>query len=1114
MNKSKFLKKSLAMVLAVMLVVAMIPLGASAAAPTLSYVNVNGTAAEFSNNVYEAKITTAAVDVAVATETTGGATVVATQKDELTTDVIYDAGNALGGGAKTGPQTLTLANYNETSGVITIPLTVTATDGAETNYTLKLTRSANAETAELASAVSSNPKNDGILSVKFNNTTKIVDVAVAYGASSYGITVTTKDNATVNSTGNTSETLAGIGDGDTFIVKSQAGINTTWTIKVTESAPLTSFTVAGKAGKFTDEDDDGYAETITVTLDKDDLKDKYGDVEKNPTREITFTTLSNTTVAVHSGAALTNGGKLTLTGLAEGADFTADLDVTCNGVTYGDYDLVVTVTPSKDKEIIYAQIDNEIATVSGNKITAELVATTPTNNLNATLRVSKGATLSGDLTWTTGTSTAAYDEYTTTGADLSKPKAVVITAKDGSTATYFMSATNATTAEEAKLTAFSLKNGDKEYKGAINGSTITVTVPFMTTTMQSWKVFATPNTSAKVYNGNNSTPAPILSGETTVATVDYVGTVLDAMPNGTTKEIENAIIVRNKVNGGDLEKDTATYKLVVKFENSVIGKTLTSNFVTTASDVANDRDMLRAMDTSNTLKAKVDASKKEIQINVPHSLDGKPIYVTEFGTAKGGVAFKNAAGSSAKVAAASSTNSTDHTGTTTLADGDKIVVLPEAKAKAYVVSGDPISAADIRTGTEYTVVVNVQDPSTEAYLKGITVGDKKLNVSQANPRITGQLPYSATTAAGTTTVANFIDFNISNFAKLGNTGFIFQKEGIDPATGEVAAVSATNAQIIFERAADHKVKVYLWDGATKSAEITAAAPLTVTAEDGVAAHANTYHFDLTYADANTGAAITSFKLANTNATIKGQEISVTLPYGAKLNGLVPTFTASAGASVTSGGATITSGKTPMDFSEDVNLMVTAEDGSKTVTYTVKVTTADQFSDVPTSAWYYKYVMEAASAGIVKGIGDGKFAPTRNVTRRDFAIMLVNMLGVDTSAYTTSPFTDVKDTDYGVAAIAYCYDKEIIKGYTDGTYKPDRFISRQEAAVVVATALNINGTPTTAFKDAAQISTWAKASVDACAAVGIFSGNDKGNFNPKKNITRAEAAKVMVDSIGK
>ena len=113
---------------------------------------------------------------------------------------------------------------------------------------------------------------------------------------------------------------------------------------------------------------------------------------------------------------------------------------------------------------------------------------------------------------------------------------------------------------------------------------------------------------------------------------------------------------------------------------------------------------------------------------------------------------------------------------------------------------------------------------------------------------------------------------------------------------------------------DQTVDVYFW-GSSKGTNIKTG--VTVNPEDTQAAK-NDYDFKLKYADANTGAEITSFKLGNVNGSISGQNITVALPFGANLYGQVATFTTSEGAEVYLGSVAtsnlLTSGESVLNVS--------------------------------------------------------------------------------------------------------------------------------------------------------------------------------------------------------
>ena len=149
-----------------------------------------------------------------------------------------------------------------------------------------------------------------------------------------------------------------------------------------------------------------------------------------------------------------------------------------------------------------------------------------------------------------------------------------------------------------------------------------------------------------------------------------------------------------------------------------------------------------------------------------------------------------------------------------------------------------------------------------------------------------------------------------------------------------------------------------------------------------------------------------------------------------------------------------------NFVSDKKFTVVSENGVNTATYTISVTTADQFSDVNTGDWYYNNVMRAVELGILSGYSDGTFKPMNNITRRDFAIMLAQSLGHDNDEEATSPFKDVADTDYGVSSIAYLYENEITVGDSNGNFNPDANITRQEAAIMLVKAFEPPAPPAT------------------------------------------------------
>ena len=134
-----------------------------------------------------------------------------------------------------------------------------------------------------------------------------------------------------------------------------------------------------------------------------------------------------------------------------------------------------------------------------------------------------------------------------------------------------------------------------------------------------------------------------------------------------------------------------------------------------------------------------------------------------------------------------------------------------------------------------------------------------------------------------------------------------------------------------------------------------------------------------------------------------------------------------------------------------------------------------------------------------------------MTRGDFAVMLTNMLGVTELPHVVNnPFADVNEDIYYSDAIAYCYEQGYIGGYPDGSYRAEETITRQEAAKIIAEALELTETDDELFTDDNLIHEWAEDYVYQCKAAGIFGGDaGTGNFRPTDAISRAETAKIMV-----
>ena len=117
----------------------------------------------------------------------------------------------------------------------------------------------------------------------------------------------------------------------------------------------------------------------------------------------------------------------------------------------------------------------------------------------------------------------------------------------------------------------------------------------------------------------------------------------------------------------------------------------------------------------------------------------------------------------------------------------------------------------------------------------------------------------------------------------------------------------------------------------------------------------------------------------------------------------------------------------------------------------------QFSDIQSGAWYEDYVVTAYKEGLINGVSETEFGVGQNITREDMAVIM------------------------------------------------ERILARFEVDFI--------GNAKT-FQDAGDISDYAASAVNNLTMVGVLSGDEAGNFQPKKFATRAEAAKILFSAMEK
>lgn len=175
-----------------------------------------------------------------------------------------------------------------------------------------------------------------------------------------------------------------------------------------------------------------------------------------------------------------------------------------------------------------------------------------------------------------------------------------------------------------------------------------------------------------------------------------------------------------------------------------------------------------------------------------------------------------------------------------------------------------------------------------------------------------------------------------------------------------------------------------------------------------------------------------------------------------------------------------------------------------------------FEDIEPGAWYYDYVDRAVSEGLFKGMTANSFEPNTNLSRAMLVTILYRMAGSPSVSGLKEPFSDVNSKHWAYKEIIWGYNNEIIKGYPDGTFMPNKDISRQELCAMIARYAKLSGYPletskkaVSGFKDAGSIGKSFKDDVNALCAFGIIQGFEDNTIRPASNATRAQAATMIL-----
>lgn len=168
-----------------------------------------------------------------------------------------------------------------------------------------------------------------------------------------------------------------------------------------------------------------------------------------------------------------------------------------------------------------------------------------------------------------------------------------------------------------------------------------------------------------------------------------------------------------------------------------------------------------------------------------------------------------------------------------------------------------------------------------------------------------------------------------------------------------------------------------------------------------------------------------------------------------------------------------------------------------------------FTDIDSSFWCYDAIYTLANKFILNGYLDKTFKPNENITRAEFAKIIVSAtetLDIDAEAQ----FSDVTKDDWYYNYVASAVKNGYIKGYPDNSFRANEAITRADLCTVVYRCVkeNLKSAEVTPFSDDNLIAPYAREGIYALKVNGIIDGVGDGSFAPLEPATRAQTAKII------
>ena len=173
-----------------------------------------------------------------------------------------------------------------------------------------------------------------------------------------------------------------------------------------------------------------------------------------------------------------------------------------------------------------------------------------------------------------------------------------------------------------------------------------------------------------------------------------------------------------------------------------------------------------------------------------------------------------------------------------------------------------------------------------------------------------------------------------------------------------------------------------------------------------------------------------------------------------------------------------------------------------------------FTDISSEHWAYSDIERMVREAVIKGYGDGTFKPDANITRAEYCAILSRIFEPEQLAKLDG-YVDMDGNAWYYDDVAKMVEIGAIKGSSSTAMRPNDYITREEAVVILNRLLGLQYSERAlkkTFSDIRTLSDWAEDNVLAFIENGFINGYEDGSLRPTRAITRAEIVKLIASSI--